>query len=198
MSATPDTRERILGAARGLFHRRGFNAVGINDICHEAGVVKGSFYHFFDGKQALLESVVERNAQELFARLAELDAQPLSGRDRLLAQLHGTAVKARAQKRDGAVLGCDLGNLAIELAVYNEGARRATRKAFRRWLRELRRVVAEGIADGSLSPGLDATETAAGLLAVMQGISTLGRTLNDPAQLERVAELAASQLLPQA
>lgn len=194
----PDTRERILSAARHLFHSRGFNAVGITEICRAADVVKGSFYHFFDGKQALLESVVERNAQELFARLAELDAEVLSGREKLLALLHGTAEKARLQKRGGAVLGCDLGNLAVELNVYNEGARRVTRKAFRRWLRELEQLVAAGIEDGSLPPDLDRASTAASLLAVIQGLSTLGRTLNDPAQLEAVAGLAATQLLPQA
>jgi AcrR family transcriptional regulator len=35
--------------------------VGINSLCREAGVVKGSFYHFFPSKQALLDAVFERN-----------------------------------------------------------------------------------------------------------------------------------------
>lgn len=196
MSATADTRERILDAARRLFHSDGYNGVGVNDICREAEVVKGSFYHFFDGKQALLESVIERNADDLFTGLDAIDGEALSAREKLLAQLQGTAATARAQKRGGAVLGCNLGTLATELAVQNAGARRAARKAFRRWLRELERLVEEGIEDGSIAANTDPVETAAALLAVIQGLSTLGRALNDPRQMDTIIAAAAERFLP--
>ena len=55
-----ETRDRILTTARCLFHARGYNDVGVNDICAEARVVKGSFYHFFPTKEDLLHAVLER------------------------------------------------------------------------------------------------------------------------------------------
>lgn len=48
-----ETRDRILTAARRLFHVNGYTAVGVADICREASVVKGSFYHFFPSKVCL-------------------------------------------------------------------------------------------------------------------------------------------------
>lgn len=196
MTALPDTRERILDAARRLFHSHGYNGVGINDICLEADVVKGSFYHFFAGKQALLEAVLEHNADRLFAGLGNIDESTLSGREKLIAQLRGTAATARAQKRSGAVLGCDIGTLATELAVQNAGARRVARTAFRRWLQSLERLVREGIEDGSVAADADPAATAAALLALIQGLSTLGRSLNDARTLETIIDLAAQRLVP--
>jgi TetR/AcrR family transcriptional repressor of nem operon len=53
-----DTRERILEAARYLFWERGYSATGINDILKQAQARSGSFYHFFAGKEALLNAVL--------------------------------------------------------------------------------------------------------------------------------------------
>lgn len=198
MTQATATRDRIIDTARKLFHQRGFNEVGINDLCREAQVVKGSFYHFFDSKDALLETVINTNAKTLADGLAELEACPLSGREKLLAQLHGALDKARAQQAEQAILGCDIGNLAVELAAYHPHARSATGRAFRQWIEVLERMVAAGIADGSLSPGLDPAQTASGFLAVLQGISTLGRTMNDLNQLADVVTFTEQQLLPAA
>ena len=38
-----------------LFWTRGFEAVGVNDICKEAGINKGTLYHFYKNKQELVE-----------------------------------------------------------------------------------------------------------------------------------------------
>ncbi len=191
-----DTHERILETARRLFHERGFNDVGINDICREAGVVKGSFYHFFSGKQALLEGVVKSNDDALRCGLAELAGEARTGREFLVAQLEAIVAEARAQKGDGGVLGCNLGNLATELATSNKGARRTLRVAFRAWRRTLERGVNRGIADGSLPDHLDARETATALLAIIQGASTLGRTFDDPRMLDEIVRQAGERLIP--
>ncbi len=48
-----ETRARIIDAAVKLFSTRGFNAASVDDICEEAGISKGAFYHHFESKQAL-------------------------------------------------------------------------------------------------------------------------------------------------
>lgn len=75
------TRERILDAAERLFARRGFHGVSIRDITGEAGVDVALANYHFGSKQGLLESVVERRAEDLNAeRLARLDALLATGR----------------------------------------------------------------------------------------------------------------------
>lgn len=52
------TRERIVGAARRLFNRHGFEQVSIERIMSEAGLTRGGFYHHFDSKDALYAAAV--------------------------------------------------------------------------------------------------------------------------------------------
>ena len=52
-----DTRERLIEAARHLFWERGYAATGLAEILARAGANSGSFYHFFESKDALLRTV---------------------------------------------------------------------------------------------------------------------------------------------
>ena len=58
MGRRSDARNRLLEGADRLFRDQGFAAVGVAQLCAAAGVNKGSFYHFFPSKQALLLEVV--------------------------------------------------------------------------------------------------------------------------------------------
>ena len=42
------TRQRLLDAADVLMHERGYEAVGVAELCNAADAKKGSFYFFFD------------------------------------------------------------------------------------------------------------------------------------------------------
>src|SRR5574342_878463 len=54
-----ETRTKILEAAITLFSNRGFSAASVDDICAEAGVSKGAFYHHFESKQALFLALLD-------------------------------------------------------------------------------------------------------------------------------------------
>ena len=47
------TRERILNASLKLVRKKGFGATRIDDICLEAGVTKGAFFHHFKDKETM-------------------------------------------------------------------------------------------------------------------------------------------------
>ena len=49
-----NTKSRIVDAAWHLFYRQGYDDTTIDDIIEESGTSKGSFYHYFEGKDALL------------------------------------------------------------------------------------------------------------------------------------------------
>lgn len=54
-----ETRAKILASAARLFSTRGFNAASVDDICEEAGISKGAFYHHFRSKQALFLALLD-------------------------------------------------------------------------------------------------------------------------------------------
>ena len=49
-----NTRGRIISAAWKLFYEQGYDGTTVEDIVFESGTSKGSFYHYFDGKDALM------------------------------------------------------------------------------------------------------------------------------------------------
>jgi AcrR family transcriptional regulator len=54
-----ETRAKILESAIKLFSARGFNAASVDDICRDAGISKGAFYHHFESKQALFLALLD-------------------------------------------------------------------------------------------------------------------------------------------
>jgi AcrR family transcriptional regulator len=54
-----ETRSNIIEASINLFSNRGYNAASVDDICAEAGVSKGAFYHHFESKQALFLALLD-------------------------------------------------------------------------------------------------------------------------------------------
>lgn len=83
-----DARTRLLEAACDVVRQKGFAATSVDDLCQEAGVTKGAFFHHFKTKEALGVAAANHWAETtsaLFANASfhELD-DPL---DRVLAYL---------------------------------------------------------------------------------------------------------------
>lgn len=51
------TKSRIVKAAWKLFYEQGYDDTTVDEIIAESGTSKGSFYHYFEGKDALLSSL---------------------------------------------------------------------------------------------------------------------------------------------
>lgn len=54
-----ETRSRILDAAVRKFSLAGYESASVDDICSDAGVSKGAFYHHFPTKQAVFLALME-------------------------------------------------------------------------------------------------------------------------------------------
>ena len=78
-----NTKGRIVSAAWKLFYEQGYENTTVEDIIFESGTSKGSFYHYFEGKDALLGSlsmIFDEKYEEL-----RVDMDPeMNARDALL------------------------------------------------------------------------------------------------------------------
>ncbi len=54
-----ETRSKIISSAIKLFSTRGYNTASVDDICKEAEISKGAFYHHFESKQALFLALLD-------------------------------------------------------------------------------------------------------------------------------------------
>lgn len=67
-----NTRGRIIEAAWQLFYRQGYDDTTVEEIIEASQTSRGSFYHYFEGKDALLSSVsylFDRKYEELMAEI---------------------------------------------------------------------------------------------------------------------------------
>jgi AcrR family transcriptional regulator len=70
----PDDRRRhLLNVARRVFADRGFHGASVSDLIGEAGVARGTFYNYFEGKRAIFQEVLEELAAELTAAALPID-----------------------------------------------------------------------------------------------------------------------------
>lgn len=78
-----NTKSRIVAAAWKLFYEQGYDDTTIEEIVENSGTSKGSFYHYFDGKDELLSSLsylFDEKYEELIPQLTE----SMSSIDRLV------------------------------------------------------------------------------------------------------------------
>src|SRR5271165_3084451 len=61
--------EDILRAALDLFVERGFHGTSVPSVAEKARVAAGTIYHYFDGKEALVNAVFQRWKQVMAAEI---------------------------------------------------------------------------------------------------------------------------------
>jgi AcrR family transcriptional regulator len=167
----PDTRERIVEAARQLFFEQGYTATGIAQILKHSGVNSGSLYYFFPTKEELLVAVLERYKQMLEpAVLAPAYARAVDPIERLFAVLDGyRQLLAKTEFR----LGCPIGNLAIEMSNTHPQVRKLVVENFDAWRVAIRHLIE--LAKDRLPPEVESDVLAQFVLATMEGSVMLAR-----------------------
>ncbi len=80
---TRNTKSKIVSAAWQLFYEQGYDNTTVEEIVEESGTSRGSFYHYFDGKDALLSSL-SYLFDEKYDELVETMDPSLSPIDKLI------------------------------------------------------------------------------------------------------------------
>jgi AcrR family transcriptional regulator len=158
------TRRRIIEAAAEEIRQRGTIVTTLDDVCRRSNTGKGQIFHYFpDGKEQLLLSVAELEAQRVFddqePYLSQLTSRAAweAWRDRILEMY-----------RDQG-LHCPLGVLIVDVGRYSPAAQAVASRLLGRWQDCVRAGIEATQAAGEANPALDAGRTAAAVIAAIQG-----------------------------
>ena len=184
MGRTSDAREKILGAAQTLVELRGYSALGVAEICQAAGVPKGSFYYFFESKEALALAVLDERWRAQGAGWKRI----LGGRKlplRRLRQLfQETEAGLRAGQRScGTVPGCMFGNLTLELSNQTEPIRTRLQEIFEAQVEMVEKVIAAARQRGDVDVA-DTHEAARSVVAQLEGQVLFAKLYNNTQRLD--------------
>jgi len=171
-------------------HDRGYTAVGVSDVCATAGVNKGSFYHFFPSKVDLALAVIDAHwvaTREIFDAQLGGDAPPL---ERLHRFLDSSYRQHRDRKKEcGKIMGCPLGNLAVEMSTQDPRLRERLQGVFDKQVDRFDSLLTEAVECGDL-PAFDTHAAAESLVALLQGTLMLAKIRDDPQPLKGLADQA--------
>jgi TetR/AcrR family transcriptional repressor of nem operon len=182
MPRTSSARERLIDSACQLVHMRSYAATSVEDLCIAAGVQKGSFYHFFPSKHALVLAAVDR---QWAAAQAEI-LVPAFAREAPPWQRFARFFRLAADRQRGEVVrGCPFGNLAAEVGSLEVAVRERVAEVFDGYLGYFEAALHDAAAAGLLDP-TDVKTAAAMILACFQGALLLAKTRNDPNVIEHV------------
>jgi AcrR family transcriptional regulator len=93
-------RNEILEAAQRLAYTRGYEQMSIQDILSEVRISKGAFYHYFSSKQALLEALIERMANQIEQVLAPIVQDEQLNATEKLQRLFDTAARWKTDRKE--------------------------------------------------------------------------------------------------
>lgn len=188
-TAGVDTSERLIESARELLWERGYVGTSPRAIQQRAGAGQGSMYHHFRGKPDLAVTAMRRSAAELRTQAEEQIAGGGTALERATAYL---------EREREALRGCRVGRMAMDPDVVADPELRAPVRETFAWLTgRLAAVLAEGVERGELRQGLDPQDTAAAIVAVVQGGYVLARAAGSQEPFESAVRGAVALLATQ-
>ena len=162
-----DTKNQIIEAGRKAMIAKSYNGVGLNEILNEAGVPKGSFYHFFKSKEelgvAVIEGSVEENTEKLRVALTDPRLSPLTRLETYFVWARDE-IHSRELRQE-----CLVCKLALELSSLSEPLREAVRKGWDQWRLIMTQCIQEAQEAGEVDPQHDAENLAEFIVYSFEG-----------------------------
>jgi len=171
-TATPsDARENILEIGQRIIAGKGFSAVGLKEILTAADVPKGSFYYYFESKDAFGKALLDRYFDGYLADIDRTFAQPgLTMAERLMQYWHAWQENQSLFDCQGKCLAVKLG---AEVADLSEPMRLSLKRGTSGITSRLARAIEAGVADGSVMIDNDPDAVAQSLYQLWLGASVM-------------------------
>lgn len=136
------TREEILAKSMEVFRRKGYYHTTMNDLAESCGLFKGSLYHYFPSKEALMEELLNNTLLYLKNRVFSIayeTEQPVEARmERILGKLAKVLLAS-----DGS---CFIGNTTLETAQKIPVFEQILRQIFDAWVAAFQHLFSECFA----------------------------------------------------
>lgn len=188
-----DTRSEIIRIGTELIAHHGYNATGIEMVLKEAGVPKGSFYHYFRSKEefglAVMDLFADKYKQRMTALLQDTAIPPL-GRIRTL--LEGSLERF---SRNQCTKGCLIGNLGQEMADQNERFRARLDEIFAGWRTLFASCLRDAQQSGALRADCDCDALASFILSGWEGAILRAKVMKSPQPLQDFIQVLFAQTL---
>jgi len=172
------TKQKLLDAALELMLAKGYTATSVDEICEAAGLTKGSFFHYFEGKEHLGQLLAQHfhdSMKQVFqAAPFHQKKDPL---DRVFGRVDFLIEIARNPQGH---MGCLLGTFVQELSDTHPSIRSVCATCFDDAAQSFKRDLDEAKAKYAPRARWSTQSLAEHLTAVAQGALILAKAKQDP------------------
>ncbi len=173
-----ETKGNLLDAGVKLMRAKGYNATTVDDICAEAGVTKGGFFHYFASKEEMAKAALTRFQEAKdqgfqdapFAKLAD----PL---ERVYGRLD--YIKESVGGKSRLTQGCLIGVFAQELSFTHPELRSQCQDLFLRIAKDFEIDLAEAKARYAPEAKFSPKRVALLYVSIFQGSSMMAKASGD-------------------
>ena len=181
-----DSKLRLLQTAHQLIWRQSYGSVGVDQICEQSRVKKGSFYHFFRSKSELTVAAYEFHWEQVRLVLDRIFSTQIPPMERLEAYFaHIRRNQTEHLEKNGRVLGCPFASLGSELSTQDEAIRLMAQQISARKRDYLESTLSDAMEAGDL-PMQDPKLLAQELHFFIVGLIQEAKISNDLAVLDRM------------
>jgi TetR/AcrR family transcriptional regulator, transcriptional repressor for nem operon len=170
-------KEGVLKTGLGMFCNKGYNSLGIDEICKVTGMTKGAFYNAFKSKeQFLIEAILlyaKNNVSRIKTQLQPSDTQ--TAYDRLF-QFYITMLEAQPKMN---FMGCFINNIMSELGSANEKVGLASTQAFDEFIDAIEPTVKEAQQNNDFNSEWSARQITELLHSTFYGSLTRAKSSKD-------------------
>ncbi|WOE31007.1 MULTISPECIES: TetR/AcrR family transcriptional regulator [unclassified Acinetobacter] len=189
-----DKRNLILENSFDLVLCKGFFGVGLQEILKNCHVPKGSFYYYFQSKEAFGCALLEHYIQHYHARLTELWSNHNSAQDRILSYFNAWIYHEQSQC--GWAEKCLIVKLAAEVADLSEDMRLIMDTSTKDLIARIAYLITQGQQDGSVKNQLPAHDVAQIIYQMWLGAALLSKLQKDKTPLQHAMQATKFMLNP--
>jgi TetR/AcrR family transcriptional regulator, transcriptional repressor for nem operon len=188
-----DTRSQILATGRRLTAKQGYTGVGLSALLKEAGVPKGSFYHYFASKEAYGCALLNEFMTEYGTRLNTSLAHPnMDARSRFLTYFEDWRKKQNSPNLEDR---CLVVKLSAEVADLSENMSNILQQGVLEIVMRLTETLEQGAADGTIAALEDPRATAELIYHMWLGASLVASLSHSDAPLNSAMDATKALVL---
>ena len=189
LSKAERTRQFIIETTAPIFNTKGYEGTSMSDLTEATGLTKGSIYGNFENKEDVALAAFDYNHSLIRKVIADKIDQAKTYHDKLL--VYSTVYHSFTRKNGLVKGGCPILNTAIEADDTNPQLRQKAAAAVTNWKNKIIALIEAGVAAGEFKTGIDYTQTALSIIALIEGGVMIAKVTQTPDDLDIVLKTVA-------
>ncbi|WP_168122852.1 TetR/AcrR family transcriptional regulator [Paenibacillus sp. HB172176] len=186
-STLPEKKSLLLEAALSLMMMKGYQGTTVDEICAEAGVTKGSFFHYFKSKEELGKAAIDHFEKLQMNLMGKAALNQISDAwERLHAYLDFFADLAKDSEAPSS---CLTAVISQEMSDIHDDFRALCAEKLLNNTKPLQEILEAVLQEEHPSRELDSQQLSEYFLSIYQGSLILAKARNDRSVLVRNVEL---------